>query len=273
MRIALLALVCLLLTSCRDTLAVLGPGRGTAPSELIAYIGTEGDLYTVAPDGTGTTRLTQLGGPEEQSKRSVHFWPTWSPDGRRIASVRLDVEDDEPAGAGLYLFAPGLAAPKQLFSAEGSLPFFVSWAPDGRALAVLSREDGQVSLRVVGAEGGAAEAAVARGNPLYLAWSGDSATLAAHVDGDADSGRVSLLPMPRYSASERDLALRPTAFRAPAYMADGSLLVGGPGGVLSVPAAGGAPRTVVALDGTQPSCPHRAATASRSPAHCRWCPG
>ena len=51
----------------------------------IAFVGLEGQIYTVNPDGS---RLRQTS-PE----KGVFTWPTWSPDARRLVFSRV-VEDD-----------------------------------------------------------------------------------------------------------------------------------------------------------------------------------
>src|SRR5207302_8310409 len=95
-RSLLLALVAALaLVGCgRDPLAVMAPNGGVR----IAFVAPEGDVYTITPDGTALTRLTDRGGPSDSERRSVHFWPSWSPDGRRIAVVRADLENEEETG-------------------------------------------------------------------------------------------------------------------------------------------------------------------------------
>jgi TolB protein len=251
-RVWLLGLVvALALVGCGvDPLAVLAPRARAAP-ERIAFVGSEGDLYTIAPDGSALTRLSQPAA-DGQERRSVHAWPSWSPDGQRIAVVRAEVDaDGEATAGGLYVHPAAGGAPRQAFAADGVLPFFFAWAPDSRSLALLSQERGAISLRVAPADGAAGDV-VASGRSLYLGWSPDGAALAAHLDGDADlapAARVSTLPV--RGGTARDLPVRPNGFRTPAYADAGrSLVVGGAAAsgapaVLSLPLDGGAPRTLL----------------------------
>jgi Tol biopolymer transport system component len=249
---SLALLVALCLVGCgRDPLAVLAPNGGRPP-ERIAFVGSEGDLYTVAPDGSALLRLSHADSADANG-RAVHVWPTWSPDGRRIAVVRADVNvDGEATTSGLYVLPATGGAARQAFSAEGVLPFFYAWAPDSRSIALLSQEGGAISLRVAPVDGSAG-GVVASGRSLYLGWSPDGGALAAHLDGDADEvsgARVSTLPV-RGATAARDLPVRPNGFRTPAYAdAGNSVVVGGPApsgapAVLALPLDGGAPRTLL----------------------------
>jgi TolB protein len=127
-----------------------------AASPRLAYIGTEGDLFTVRADGSDRRRLTRSGGSQDVATRSVHFWPSWSPDGRQIAAARTDVEERALVGAGLYAFAAAGGAERRLYAEDGNFPIYWSWAPDSRALALLSTEGNGVVLHVA-ATGPAAE--------------------------------------------------------------------------------------------------------------------
>ncbi|HEY3110129.1 MAG TPA: hypothetical protein VGL23_15300 [Chloroflexota bacterium] len=249
---SLLLVLALGLVGCgRDPFAVLAPNGGRPP-ERIAFVGSEGDLYTVAPDGSALARLSQPQSGDGPA-HSVHVWPSWSPDGRRIAVVRADVDaDGEATTSGLYILPAAGGSSRLAFSAEGALPFFYAWAPDSRSIALLSQEGGAISLRVAPVDGSAG-GVVASGRSLYLGWAPDGAALAAHLDGDADQAsgaRVSTLSV-RGGAAARDLPVRPNGFRTPAYADAGhSVVVGGPApsgspAVLALPLDGSTPRTLL----------------------------
>ncbi len=81
----------------------------------IAYA-VDGDIWSVAADGSDVRRLTADAAYEER--------PSWSPDGRSIAFAR---------GGDVYVMdADGANA--RLLVAEASQP---AWAPDGRSVAVV----------------------------------------------------------------------------------------------------------------------------------------
>jgi TolB protein len=245
----LLVLGLLALGACTPApLAVLAPGG------RLAFVGGEGDLFTVQADGSDVRRLTRLGGPEDAEHRQAHFWPTWSPDGRRIAVTRADLVDGELAGAGLYAVPAGGGPALKLYAAEHTVPFFCAWAPDSRTIAILTTEEGSVALHVRAADGSGGHQ-LAAGNPLYLAWAPDGRALAVHLNGDVSSNpEAGVFIVPVEGGSGRTMPLAPTGFRAPAYTPDGHTLVtagSGPDGRDVVVAFGddGAPRPLAALDG------------------------
>jgi Tol biopolymer transport system component len=237
-----------------------GPLAELAPvASRIAYVGTDGDLFTVRPDGRGRRQLTRLGGPAENARRSVHFWPTWSPDGRRIAVARADLVGGTLAGAGIYIFPADGGAPRELLADADEPPFFASWSPDGRSVAVLSSRPGAVALRVRKADGTAGSAEpLAVGESVYVAWAPAGRALAVHVDGDAQQSRqAGLLVVPSEGGRPRRLPFEPGGFRAPVYTADGrSVLAAGAArgarsaGLAAVPIDGRRPS--VLLDGAAP---------------------
>ena len=67
-------------------------------------------LAVSAPPAVAQARLTDRGGPSDSERRSVHFWPSWSPDGRRIAVVRADLENEEETAGVVCIAAPVRAA-------------------------------------------------------------------------------------------------------------------------------------------------------------------
>lgn len=89
------------------------PAGATSPGSngLLAFT-RGGDVYTVAPDGTGLRRLTTAGGAA---------FPRWSPDGTRIAFSR---------GGYVWTMTATGADKRRLFPGSRA-----SWSPDGRSMA------------------------------------------------------------------------------------------------------------------------------------------
>jgi hypothetical protein len=99
---------------------------------LIALV-KDGDMYTIHPDGTGLTNLTNTPTISE-------YQPSWSPDGSKLAFGRPD-----PGGIPqVYVMNRDGSGQTQLThdpSAAGS----PAWSPDGTKIAFLGRLDGQVN--------------------------------------------------------------------------------------------------------------------------------
>jgi Tol biopolymer transport system component len=112
--------------------------------------GRYSDIYVVNADGSGRRRLTQS--PQNDGD------PVWSPDGRRLAFVRIrggraDIYVVSADGSGLRRLAHAIAftpmggAPSSGFGANPA------WSPDGRKIAFMSNRDGTDDLFVVSADG------------------------------------------------------------------------------------------------------------------------
>jgi Tol biopolymer transport system component len=124
------------------------------------------DIYVINADGSGRRRLTRS--PQNEAKppgggafvcpRACDGDPVWSPDGRRLAFVRVrggraDIYVVSADGGGLrrlahaIAFTPDPGAPSPGFSANPA------WSPDGRKIAFMSNRDGTDDVFVVNADG------------------------------------------------------------------------------------------------------------------------
>jgi hypothetical protein len=114
-------------------------------------------------------------------------FPTWSPDGRRIATTRtgtneisIVVIDVGPAEAGQVV------RPTTIFHSTSVAPFYLFWTPDGRDVSFLASQGDVLTLRTAAGDGsgalvGAGEGKIVRtGNPFYFDWIGGN-RLVAHI--------------------------------------------------------------------------------------------
>ncbi len=137
------------------------------------------ELYTINPDGTGLTRLTNT--PDAQE-----YWPAWSPNGTFIAFVSLidgnyDIEVMNPDGAN-----------RRKLASNSAMDIEPCFSPDGDAVAFTSYREGNAEIFVVGIKGG---------NPVNVSrssykdtspiWNpGDNRIYFLRTDHDEKSGRV-----------------------------------------------------------------------------------
>ena len=95
-------------------------GRASRASALVAYI-YDGDLYVVRPDGSNGRRLT----------RTADF-PTWSPDGRKIA---FEVDHGFDTKSFIYTITASGRNKTKLLAVPGIGYGVPAWSPDGQRIA------------------------------------------------------------------------------------------------------------------------------------------
>ena len=188
----------------------------------IAYIGSDNALYTINPDGSDRKRLTAgatNGSADGGSGFSSYFWPTWSPDNRKLAVSQVTTAPSLGVDSSIFSVATETGDSTWLFEApfgstefiSAEVPHYLYWSPDSTQLAFLALSDGSFDLYLSPAGLPDASQAVISGSPLYLAWTGDSRNLLLHLsDGlfvhDVDTAQG---PSP--------LAPRSITFRVPAW--------------------------------------------------------
>jgi Tol biopolymer transport system component len=147
-------------------------------------LGHDGSLSII--DASGRSHLLA------DASAGVYGFPTWSPDGTKIATVRSTqsaaalVVFDAAAGAALP------AEPRVIFDRSTAAPFYLFWTPDSKAVTFLASEGGALSLWIAPADGsapvdGSGPGAVVRsGNPFYYDWIGRD-RLFAHIGVGTDA--------------------------------------------------------------------------------------
>jgi Tol biopolymer transport system component len=125
-----------------------------------------GDIYAIAQDGSGLTRLTTDPAPDVE--------PAWSPDGTRIAfasrrsSLALDVYVMNVDGSNVQRLTTA--------AGEDTAP---AWSPDGSRIAFVSSRDGNAEIYVMNADGsGQTRLTSDKKDDASPSWSPDGSKLA-----------------------------------------------------------------------------------------------
>lgn len=163
----------------------------------IAYIGTDGNVYTVEFADNKLSMLTQDGTVDQP-----YIWPTWSSD-NRLAYFRLFVDNGFPT-TGVYISNDGLQSGDLVYTGTDEIVNYAYWSPMNcdtgakcRDLAVLlstPSQDGLSIQMIRDTLGGVSHELVGSGSPFYYSWSPDGTQMLwqrnqqqldiYHVDGD-----------------------------------------------------------------------------------------
>ncbi len=161
----------------------------------IAYIGPDGNIFTINPDGTDSRRITTTDlrvGPAghilAQGTRSRIFytWPTWSHDSTKLAASRITV-DGESVGFTLEVVDVSTGRTSAIYDNDPNTapiarntPHYIYWSPDNKYLTFIAATITGLSLFSSIPEQGRNVTKVAGQGPLYYSWARDSSSILIH---------------------------------------------------------------------------------------------
>lgn len=192
-------IIALLLTGCTSPEAVRAfeqfvaqnqailAAQGMDSTNRLLIQGVDGNLYTVRPDGSQRTALTN-----DATSLHQYLQPTWSPTGNQIAWAEIDSRRGELESA---LIVSAFDGSTRTRYATPYAPFYIDWSPDESFLAYLSnwrnldQSTTTIALRLVDLQtdnqaDANAISTLVEGQPLYLTWSPAGDRLLIHIDND-----------------------------------------------------------------------------------------
>ncbi len=132
------------------------------------------EIYTMKANGTGIEKLTD--------NRADDQYPSWSPDGRRIAFHSYS----GGANAGIYMMNSDGSNIVRL-SGDNAVDQYPTWSPDGRRIAFTSNRDGNRNIYSMRSDGtDVRRLTIDSANNSSPSWSPDGNRIAYHSDRDGD---------------------------------------------------------------------------------------
>lgn len=206
---------------------------GTYTLNRIAYVDSSGIVYTIDPDGTGRQQMTgssyvqsgSIGTLMAQgiSQGSFHSWPTWSPDGTKLAVSRISLPGNQEAVIDIQIIdvisgrSTTIENPDVTAMVADNSPHYLYWAPDSRHLSFLASTRLGLTLYVVDTDETHDRSikVLEVGAPLFYSWGSVDLSLLVHL-----GKTVKLYDRVTSDSPPSDLGLS-TNFRTPAFSKDG----------------------------------------------------
>lgn len=226
-----------------------GTGKtGEGDRGRIAFIGKDGNIYTIDPKGDGRLAITDDANSSAGSGEPLRTYssPTWAPGTGELAYIAVK---DTPQGRRFSVeVSPGEGGePEIVFQGGSEAPFYLYWSPNGKDLSFLANNGSEEGLSLWLAERGGDTRIVDRGQPYYWDWTPDGERFLAHVGGSSaanpDGARLSLLLDEGDPWEGSTLEILP--FQAPAIAPDGRSVL-----LAAKPPQGSGGLVLMGLDGS-----------------------
>jgi TolB protein len=224
------ALSALLLASClpKDVQIPQSPLLSTLErkSGLIAYLGSDGNMYVSDQGGGHPKQLTKDAViPQSQGDPlSYYQYPTWSRDGNQLAFIGLK-SDGSQTESKLMIANMDDDSVNEIYKSESEQPIYLNWSPDNENLSFISSNvSGQnIILQSIPAKGGD-RTILDTGSPYYWSWAPDGKVMIIHAGGTAASApeHIAFLTVASSTVTEQGLDSTPASFQAPAWSPDGN---------------------------------------------------
>jgi Tol biopolymer transport system component len=232
-KIFLLTLIAILATSClpKDTQIPQSPLLPLLErkSGLIAYIGTDGNIYVTDQSGRSPFAVTDNAViPESQASDFRYYqYPTWSADGKQVAFVSAEGAGGAQTSAGMFVYNVEDETTTKIFSSESEFPFYLYWSPDNDNVTFLSTSAAGRSLLLQSVPVGEGERVILdAGSPYYWSWAPDGNAMIVHMGSETSSTPEHLAFLQLDTGVIEDgLDSNPAPFQAPAWSPNGERIL------------------------------------------------
>ena len=178
----------------------------------LAVLDADGHLVTMNPDGSDEIMLDEVEPGTSQVRQ-----PTWSPDGRSVAWVHVEVSEAGALSASIATAGEDGTRPST--SRTTVVPFYLSWDPTSSRIAYLGApSDTFIELGVLEAAGRNSGTSLDAGQPVFFSWGPEGDQLLVHIGAE----RLDRLALDGSTSAVGD---RPGTFSVPVWTADGKTLV------------------------------------------------
>lgn len=153
----------------------------------LAWVTHDRQIAIAGADGRDATLLTAdfpvgTGGWSQLARPQLHWaWPTWSPDGRRVAAFVVEPSDERTGPVRVQVLDVDGVHEELWWESGGVAPLYLQWRPDGGALAVLVQRGDELNLLAVGAGALGRARLVEAGVPVFFHWSAQTGHLLIHA--------------------------------------------------------------------------------------------
>lgn len=175
----------------------------------IAFVNPDGQVETIAPDGSDRRPLTDTG--------QRFLFPAWSPDGTHLAVIGGGLR-----GTGVYLLqdVADNKEPEERYFSNNQSPFYLYWSPDSQYISFLaSYVDNSAALYLMPIGGEVENRILATGTPFYWHWTANSEQVLIHSGANDVDARVALLNAS--GEGDEEAVAQPGFFQSPAISTDG----------------------------------------------------
>jgi len=153
----------------------------------IGYIGADDQVYVSETNGSAARQLTAQVSGLSNDQGWTYRWPTYSPDGRRLAFAGYRTQSGALLSSAVLSADIGQANSSVVLESTDLAPIYLYWSPDSRHLTALLQRGSNLELHLLDSTGKEAPRRLLVGQPLHWSWAPDGKTLAVHVGADPQS--------------------------------------------------------------------------------------